>query len=144
LHVPRSSSRKYRETSGELAKTKRELEEALARVHALQEARDARDADARNAHDVDADFSDAAAGGAGGASSSSSAGTGAALDGHDAAAAVKVSSPFSLAISVLLSFTGFYPVFFWFRRLISCLLSLLYHQYQGNWKEISLFYRVFV
>lgn len=40
-------SRKYRETSGELAKTKRELEEAQAKVHALQEIRDARDADAQ-------------------------------------------------------------------------------------------------
>lgn len=34
-------SRKYRETSGELAKTKRELEEAQAKVQALQEIRDA-------------------------------------------------------------------------------------------------------
>ena len=40
-------SRKYRETSGELAKTKRELEEAQAKVLALQEIRDARDADAQ-------------------------------------------------------------------------------------------------
>jgi len=39
--------RKYRETSGELAKTKRELEEAQAKVLALQEIRDARDADAQ-------------------------------------------------------------------------------------------------
>ncbi|KAK4018412.1 E3 ubiquitin-protein ligase Bre1-like isoform X2 [Daphnia magna] len=38
--------RKYRETSGELAKTKRELEETHAKVQALQEIRDARDADA--------------------------------------------------------------------------------------------------
>jgi hypothetical protein len=38
--------RKYRETSGELAKTKRELEESQAKVQALQEIRDARDADA--------------------------------------------------------------------------------------------------
>ncbi|XP_046446401.1 E3 ubiquitin-protein ligase Bre1-like isoform X3 [Daphnia pulex] len=35
-----------RETSGELAKTKRELEESQAKVQALQEIRDARDADA--------------------------------------------------------------------------------------------------
>ena len=34
-------SRKYRETSGELAKTKRELEEAQAKVQALQEIREA-------------------------------------------------------------------------------------------------------
>lgn len=38
--------RKYRETSGELAKTKKELEDALAKVQSLQEIRDARDADA--------------------------------------------------------------------------------------------------
>lgn len=37
--------RKYRETSGELAKTKRELEESQAKVQALQEVRDAREAD---------------------------------------------------------------------------------------------------
>ena len=52
-------SRKYRETSGELAKTKRELEEAQAKVHALQELRDARDADAqRDAADA-SDVADA-------------------------------------------------------------------------------------
>jgi len=45
--VHRYRSRKYRETSGELAKTKRELEEAQAKVLALQEIRDARDADAQ-------------------------------------------------------------------------------------------------
>ena len=38
--------RKYRETSGELAKTKKDLEDALAKVQTLQEIRDARDADA--------------------------------------------------------------------------------------------------
>lgn len=44
--VHRYRRRKYRETSGELAKTKRELEETHAKVQALQEIRDARDADA--------------------------------------------------------------------------------------------------
>ncbi|XP_046446398.1 E3 ubiquitin-protein ligase Bre1-like isoform X1 [Daphnia pulex] len=44
--VHRYRRRKYRETSGELAKTKRELEESQAKVQALQEIRDARDADA--------------------------------------------------------------------------------------------------
>ncbi|XP_057375993.1 E3 ubiquitin-protein ligase Bre1-like isoform X1 [Daphnia carinata] len=44
--VHRYRRRKYRETSGELAKTKRELEETQAKVQALQEIRDARDADA--------------------------------------------------------------------------------------------------
>lgn len=39
--VHRYRSRKYRETSGELAKTKRELEEAQAKVQALQEIREA-------------------------------------------------------------------------------------------------------
>jgi len=57
--VHRYRSRKYRETSGELAKTKRELEEAQAKVHALQELRDARDADAqRDAADA-SDVADA-------------------------------------------------------------------------------------
>ena len=47
------SSRKYRETSGELAKTKRELEEAQAKVQALQEIRDTRDAETAAASQKD-------------------------------------------------------------------------------------------
>lgn len=53
-------SRKYRETSGELAKTKRELEEAQAKVQALQEIRDARDADAQRNTDDNSELTDPA------------------------------------------------------------------------------------
>ena len=57
------ASRKYRETSGDLTKTKRELEEAQSKIQALQEIRDARDSrDAADLRDSaeSCDYGDAA------------------------------------------------------------------------------------
>lgn len=46
-------SRKYREASGELARTKRELEDAQAKISTLQDARDAREAEAAHREAAD-------------------------------------------------------------------------------------------